>query len=43
VPHQNLATQAGVVNTLHQAANTATQTERLTRTPIPQPAPPGAP
>jgi hypothetical protein len=43
VPHQNLATQAGVVNTLHQAANTATQTERLTRTPIPQPAPPSGP
>jgi hypothetical protein len=43
VPHQNLATHAGVVNTLHQAANTAVQTERLTRTPIPQPAPPAGP
>jgi hypothetical protein len=35
VPHQNLATQAGVVNTLHQAANTAVTTNRLARTPIP--------
>jgi phosphoenolpyruvate carboxylase len=43
VPHQNLATQAGAVNTLHQAANTAVQTDRLQRTPIPQPAPPAAP
>jgi hypothetical protein len=41
VPHENVATQVGAVNTLHQAANTAVQTERLTRTPIPQPAPPG--
>jgi hypothetical protein len=35
VPHQNLATQAGTVNTLHQAANTAVTTNRLARTPIP--------
>jgi hypothetical protein len=41
VPHQNITAQVGAVNTLHQAANTAVQTERLTRTPIPQPAPPG--
>ncbi|HEY2616141.1 MAG TPA: hypothetical protein VGI78_02275 [Acetobacteraceae bacterium] len=39
VPAQNLATHAGVVNTLHQAANTAVQTDRLQRTPIPQPQP----
>jgi hypothetical protein len=43
VPHQNLATQAGVVNTLHQAANTAVTTNRLAQTPIPQPAPPTGP
>jgi hypothetical protein len=39
VPHQNMQAQANVVNTLHQAANTAVTTNRLARTPIPQPAP----
>jgi hypothetical protein len=43
VPHQNAATQAGTFNTLHQAANQMVETNRLARTPIPQPAPPSAP
>jgi hypothetical protein len=43
IPHQNVATQAGTLNTLHDAANTALTTNRLARTPIPQPAPPTAP
>jgi hypothetical protein len=42
VPHQNAATQAGTFNTLHQAANQMVETNRLARTPIPQPAPPAA-
>lgn len=41
VPHQNVATAAGTLNTLHQAANQMVTTDRLARTPIPQPAPPG--
>jgi hypothetical protein len=41
VPHQNASTAAGTLNTLHQAANQMVTTDRLARTPIPQPAPPG--
>jgi hypothetical protein len=37
VPHENAATQADTFHTLHQAANTMVQTNRLVRTPIPQP------
>jgi hypothetical protein len=37
VPHQNVATAAGTLNTLHQAANQMVTTDRLARTPIPQP------
>jgi hypothetical protein len=37
VPHETAATQADTFHTLHQAANTMVQTNRLTRTPIPQP------
>ncbi|HEX3401929.1 MAG TPA: hypothetical protein VHT74_16540, partial [Acetobacteraceae bacterium] len=43
VPHQNVATAAGTLNTLHQAANQMVTTDRLARTPIPQPAPPAGP
>jgi hypothetical protein len=43
VPVQNDATAAGTFHTLHQAANTAVQTNRLARTPIPQPAAPTGP
>jgi hypothetical protein len=37
VPVQNDATAAGTFHTLHQAANTMVTTNRLARTPIPQP------
>jgi hypothetical protein len=37
VPHQIGENRANTVNTLHQAANTAVTTNRLMRTPIPQP------
>jgi hypothetical protein len=43
VPHQNVATAVGTINTLHQAANQMVTTDRLARTPIPQPAPPAGP
>jgi hypothetical protein len=43
VPHQNAQAAASTFATLHDAANQMVTTNRLARTPIPQPAPPAAP